>query len=205
MIKQLLIVVVLASATMPVLAQQAPPDKLTSSGALFGVRESVQQIDISPDGKHIAYVAPGPGRSSAVYVADLATGTPQQVLQSVGNPHRLAWCNFVSNSRLICQLMGQINDAGLLVPFSRLIAVDTDGKNIKMLGQSSSHYDARARQFDGEVLDWLPDAEGAVLMARQYVPEEGNIGTRFVRNMDGLGVDRVDSSTLRSTPVEAPS
>ena len=198
-------VAVLAGATTPAIAQQAPAAKLTSSGALFGVRETVQQIDISPDGSHIAYVTPGPGRSSAVYVADLASGTPQQVLQSAGNPDRLGWCNFVSNSRLICRLIGQINDAGLLVPFSRLIAIDTDGKNIKMLGQSSSQFDARARQFDGEVLDWLPDANGAVLMARQYVPEEGNIGTRFVRKVDGLGVDRVDASTLQSSSIEAAS
>ncbi|MEJ7746920.1 MAG: S9 family peptidase [Luteimonas sp.] len=205
MIKQLLIVAILASTTMPALAQKSPPAKLDTSGALFGVRETVQHIDMSPDGNNIVYVTPGPGRTSAVYVADTASGTQQLVIRSDGNPERLNWCNFVSNGRLICQLIGQVSDAGPLIPFSRLIAVDTDGKNIKPLGQRRSEYDSRIRQFDGDVLDWLPDSNGAVLMAREYVPEAGNIGTKRVRKADGMGVDRVDVTTLQSTAVEAAS
>lgn len=205
MIKQLLIVAVLAGAAMPVIAQKAPPAKLTTTGALFGVREAVQQIDISPDGSRVVYVTPGPGRTSVVEVADLASGSTQVVIRSAGNPDRLSWCNFVSNNRLICRFVGQINDAGLLIPFSRLIAVDADGKNVKPLGQSGSTYDARIRQYDGEILDWLPDGGGAVLMARDFVPEAGKIGTNFVRTADGTGVDRVDVTTLLSTTVEAAS
>ena len=200
--KKLLLVVALAAATTPVLAQKAPPTKLDSSGALFGVRETVQQIDISPDGSRVVYVTPGPGRSSAVFVADLAGGTPQQVIQSSGNPDRLQWCNFVNNGRLICRIVGQVEGAGPLVPFSRLIAVDTDGKNAQPLGQQSSDYDSRVRQFDGEILDWLPDEDGAVLMARDYVPEAGTSNTKIVRKADGLGIDRIDITTMRSTRVE---
>ncbi|MGV8943316.1 alpha/beta fold hydrolase [Thermomonas sp.] len=202
MIKQLLAVAALAIVTTHAAAQPALPAKLTSSGALFGVRENVQHMDISPDGSKVVYVTPGAGRSTAVFVADLAGGTPQLVIQSGGNPDRLNWCNFVSNIRLICRIIGQVEATGVLVPFSRLIAVDTDGKNTKPLGQQSSDYDSRARQFDGEVLDWLPDEDGVVLMARDYVPEAGTSNTKIVRKADGLGIDRIDVSTMRSTRVE---
>lgn len=205
MIKPLVLVAALASAAMPVLAQQMPAPSLDTPGALFGVRETVQQMDISPDGSHVVYVTPGTGRISAVFVADLASGTPRRVIQSGGNPERLSWCNFVSNTRLICRFVGQVDSAGVLVPFTRLIALDTDGKNVKQLGQRSSVYDSRMRQFDGAVLDWLPDADGAVLMARENVPEAGKMNTRLVRKVDGLSVDRIDVTTLQSTTVEAAS
>lgn len=198
-------VAALASVATPVVAQKQAPTKLDSAGALFGVRETVQQIDISPDGRRVVYVTPGPGRTTAVFVAELAGGTPQQVIQSGGNPDRLNWCNFVNNSRLVCRISGQIEGGGVLVAFSRLIAVDTDGKNVKPLGQRSSQFDARIRQFDGDILDWLPDDAGAVLMARDYVPEEGTTGTKRSRTANGLGIDRIDVSTLTVTPVEPAS
>ena len=58
-----------------------------------------------------------------------------------------------------------------LIPFSRLISIDTDGRTSRMLGQRSSFYDARLRQFDGAILDWLRrrrrrGADGARLCSR---------------------------------------
>ena len=200
--KQLLIVAALAIVAMPAFAQTAPPTKLNTSGALFGVRENVQHLDISPDGSKVVYVTPGPGRTTAVFLAELSGGIPQQVIQSGGNPDRLNWCNFVGNTRLICRITGQVEITDTLVPYSRLIAVGTDGKNVRPLGQQSSHYDSRPRQFDGDVLDWLPDEDGAVLMARDYVPEAGTSNTMIVRKADGLGIDRIDVSTMQSTRIE---
>lgn len=167
------------------------------------MRETVQHIDISPDGNRVVYITPGSGRSSAAYIADLMKGgQPQRVIQTNGNPDQLRWCNFVSNERLICRIGGLVRNVDWLGPYARLLAMDVDGKNIAMLGQQSSQYDARLRLFDGSILDWLPDESGAVLMAREYIPEAGKVGTRLVRTADGLGVDRVDAVTLRSTPVE---
>lgn len=193
----------LAGAAMPVAAQKSAPTKLDSAGALFGVRETVQQIDISPDGTRVVYLTPGPGRSSIALVADLAGGAePHTAIQTGGNPDRLSWCKFVSNTRLICQLIGQAALHGVLTPYSRLIAVDADGRNIAMLGQQGSAYDTRVRQFDGDILDWLPDQDGAVLMARDYVPEAAKPNTIIVRSSNGMGVDRIDATTMQVTRVE---
>jgi acetyl esterase/lipase len=60
------------------------------------------------------------------------------------------------------------------------------------------------RQDDGSVLDWLPDQEGSVLMARTYVPKVEEYATNIKDEREGLGVDQVDLATLRSKTVETP-
>lgn len=201
---------ILAGLAAPAMAQTAPvpdgPAKLNSSGALFGVRESVQQMDISPDGSKVVYLTPGRGRVTAVYVADLAGGVPQLAMTSSGSPDRLHWCHFVTNQRLVCELGGVVdNNGGALIGFSRLFAVDIDGKNGKPLGQRGTMFDESVRYADGQVIDWLPDEHASsVLMARDYVPELGN-HSRLARTAKGLGIDRVDVTTMKSVPVEAPA
>src|SRR5262245_41364720 len=116
-------------------AAQAQP--ASEAARQFGVRESVEQIDISPDGRRIVYLEPGPGRTTRVYVADLdGGGTPHEVTSSDGAPARLRWCNFATNDRLVCRvhLMNQLD--GQLVPFSRLLSLDLDGSHVVGLGQS---------------------------------------------------------------------
>ena len=171
--------------------------------SLFGAREGIEHIDISPDGRRVAYLTPGPGQSTIAVVQDLGgQSQPQAVVRTDGNPERLRWCNFVANDRLICQVTVLMAERGTFTPFTRMLAVDVDGGSPQLLGERSSFYDAYRRQFDAAVLDWLPGQEGVVLMARAYVPEAGRMNTRLARRTEGLGVDRVDTRTLRSTSVE---
>jgi dipeptidyl aminopeptidase/acylaminoacyl peptidase len=88
--------------------------------------------------------------------------------------------------------------------YSWLFAFNTDGSDPKRLGQTQSAYDANLRQFDASVVDWLQGTDNKVLLEREYVPEEYKLNTRLVREKKGLGVDRVDASSLRSDPVEQP-
>ena len=179
-------------------AQQAP-----DPAELYGVRESVEQIDISPSGNQVVFLAAGTGRSTVVLIADVGSEAPARpIARADGNPDRMRSCRFVTNERLVCRISGMAVVNDLLTPYSRLISLDTDGRNITNLGQSSSYYDARVRQFDGEILDWLTPADGAVLMARDLVPEEGRLGTRLSRTANGLAVQRIDVRTLRMTTVE---
>jgi dipeptidyl aminopeptidase/acylaminoacyl peptidase len=89
-----------------------------------------------------------------------------------------------------------------ILGFSRLITMGIDGTGMKSLGQTKSAYDADIRQVDGEILDWLADGTGAVLMQRAYVPEAGKTGTHIVRTRQGLGVDKIDLATMKVTTVE---
>jgi dipeptidyl aminopeptidase/acylaminoacyl peptidase len=184
----------------------ATATRQASPAALFGVRDSVQQINISPDGQRVVYLQPGPGRSTRVYISDLAANSePRLVIGSAGNSERLSWCNFVDNDRLICRVSGMADGAGVLTPFSRLVSMDTSGQDLKLLGQTASYYDARIRQFDGDVLDWLPGGNGEILMARDLVPEAGRTGSHIARSADGLAVERVNVRTLASSRVEPPN
>jgi dienelactone hydrolase len=197
MFKSLLLSTALALSPASAMAQSQP------SAALFGVRPSVEHVDLSPDGKSVVYVAPGPKSMQGVFVADIGTGQVRPVVKASGDPERLSYCNFASDTRLICYIWGLTDYEGGLIPFSRLVSVNRDGSDTKVLGQQSSFYETRLRQFSGSILDWLPGDGGAVLMTNNYIPE-GRTGTRVVRSKDGLGVDRIDLRTLKATPVEAP-
>jgi len=184
----------------------APAGPAAPPAELFGARESVQQIDISPDGQHVVYLQPGPGRSTIVYYSDLgANPAPRVVVRSAGLNERLRSCSFVTNDRLICRITGMVEVDTVRAPFSRLVSLDTDGQNLKLLDQTSSYYDSRLRQSGGSVLDWLPGSDGEVLMTRELIPEAGRIGVLAVRTADGLAVDRVNVRTLASSRVEAPN
>ena len=179
-------------------AQPAP-----NAAELFGARDTVEQIDISPDGRHVLFLQPVSGRQTGLYIHELGSdAAPRLVAGSDGNPERMRWCNFVTNERVVCRLSGMVIADSLLTPFSRLISLGTNGQDVKLLGQRASFYDARLRQFDGEIIDWLPGQDGVVLMSRDYVPEAGRTGSHIVRQTNGLAVDRIDVRTLRSSRIE---
>ena len=200
----------LIGAAFPSAAPQPPspaqPAPAASASAMFGPRESVSYLDISPSGHYAVYVAPARGTATAALVVDLQSGgDARPILRASGAPDRLDWCRFVSDSRLICSVYGIANAAGELIPFSRLFAVNADGTNPRELGQRPSSDDAGLRQFDAAVLDWLPEDGSAVLMAREYVPEGRETGTRTQRRASGVGVDRIDINSLRVTQIEPPT
>jgi dipeptidyl aminopeptidase/acylaminoacyl peptidase len=192
------------AAAAPAAAPAA--EQLKSSGALFGVRENVANMDISPDGTKVAYIAPGPGRTSFGYVVDLADGKPKPIIRSDGNPERLRWCAFLTSDRLICRITAVIDRAGILVGFSRLFAIDADGGNIRQLGQRDTYEDTRLRQVDAQVLDWMPGSDGSVLMLRDRIKRaEMNVASLNSRNTDGIAVEMLDTRTLKTKVIEQPS
>jgi dipeptidyl aminopeptidase/acylaminoacyl peptidase len=193
--------VALAAATSAsgVLAQ-APGGDVNAT--LFGARESATGVNLSPSGAFVSYIAPAPGGGAVAYVANIQTGEAKAFLNSGTGPQKLRWCAFVTDQRLVCRYTAIINDAGLLVPFGRLVAINSDKSDMKELGQQASYYDDGYRQYDGSIIDWLPGGGGSVLMAREYVPEAGKSGSRMVRTKTGLGVDRLDTVSLKVATVE---
>ncbi len=175
----------------PVVAQ-------TTDAVKFGMRESVIDIDISPDGQHVLIVEPGPGRTTLVSVAQLGVGAvSKSIFASDGAPWRFRWCSWASNTRLVCKLDAVVSDAGFLYARSRLIAMNLDGSAVKQLGQRSNERTIGLRQFDGDVIGWALNDDGEILMSRQYLPESTN-GTHVASTEDGLGVDRINSLTLKA-------
>ena len=183
-------------------AQDRPSAEPSSDPAtLFGARSRIEQIDLSPDARRVVYLTPGPGANTMVVMQELGATEARVILRTDGDPERVQWCNFVSDDRLVCRVTLLQRRGNFLIPFFRLLSIDANGGDPKLLGERESFFDAYIRQFDGSIIDWRPGEDGTVLMSRSYVPEAGRIGTRMVRTTEGLGVDRVDVRTLRSASV----
>ncbi|WP_106639138.1 alpha/beta hydrolase family protein [Allosphingosinicella vermicomposti] len=193
-----------AGLSVSLLSTTALSAELPDAAALFGSRESIEQASISPDGTKFAYLAPLTGQGSALFVTLLNGGAePKAILIASGKPERLSNCKWAANTRLVCSIYGiTLVEGTEIAYFSRLVGVDDDGKNVTVLhrsGQDQLGYDL----IGSSVIDWLPSENGTVLMARNYIPERST-GRILASRRDGLGVDRVDTRTLKSSTVEQP-
>jgi pimeloyl-ACP methyl ester carboxylesterase len=191
----------LASSAVPVAAEVMP---LPEAAKLFGVRESIQSMALSPGGNRLVLLSAGPGRTSVVQIVELPAMSVRTILSSAGDPESFRWCDFASDTQVVCRYVGNGMINNDVVGYGRLVTFDTDGKNVKELGQRRSFYDAGLRQYDGDIMDWLPGQGGAVLMERTYMPEAYKMNTRIVRDQQGLGVDRIIPSSLKASQVEQP-
>ena len=191
-------------ASLPLLSSAEPA---FDAAKAFGARPSVEYISLSPDGMSVAIVAPSSGQGSVVFVQGLAKGASRAakpILGASGKPERLGSCDWVSNQRLVCVIYGVVASS-LLEPlhFTRLIAVNTDGTHQKLLSTRNNEYTRGLQLGGGNVIDWLPDEDGAVLMTRVYLPDE-HLGSRIGSSKIGLAVDWIDTQTLATRTIEQP-
>lgn len=198
---KLFVACLLAGASSNVSAQEISLDQ---AARLFGTRESVDSLAISPSGNRLVLLAAGPGRSSIVRVVELPSMQTKTIMTSAGDPEAFRWCDFASDTQIICRHAGNGLIGADVVSYARLITFNTDGQDVKELGQRRSVYDAWIRQYDGAILDWLPGQNGAVMMERTYMPEAYKMNTRLVRTEEGLGVDRIELPSMKSSTVEPP-
>ena len=181
-----------------------PSHGASDAARRFGTREDIQQISLSPDGKQIAYIEPSGARAAVVYVISTSGGTPRAVLRSSGDPDRLQQCRWSANTRLVCSVYLTLDDGTDRLGYSRMLAVDSDGQNMKTLSARGSS-DAVARVFNGgQVIDWTGDGEDTVLMTRTFVPE-GGLDRLTADTRAGFGVERVNTRTLARAAVERPT
>ena len=173
------------------------------AASAFGARPSVSAMHMSPDGMRVVYIAPAKGQGSVVYTLSLAKGSsPKAALVADGKPYRLESCHWVSNERIVCLIYGAQRDPKLgIIQLTRMVAVDTDSKNLQILSTLTNEYSRGWELNGGSVIDWLPDENGAVLMTRVYVPD-AHTGSHVGSTHDGLGVDWIDTRTLAVKHVE---
>lgn len=201
-ITKFLLAGLLAGSASGAVAQTIPADQAAD---LFGARSTAWQADLSPSGRKVLFLSAGAGSATLARILDLDTRAISNVVASDGRPESLDWCEFASEIQLVCRFGGNVEDSGVVMGFSRLITLTASGRNMRPLGRKESMADAYVRQFDGAVLDWLPDSDGSILMARNYVPGAQDSNWRVSDNKaEGLGVDRIELSTLKATAVEPP-
>ena len=172
---------------------------------LFGARESNWGPELSPSGKLMLFLSSGEGTRTDLVLEDLSTGGMSEVTYSTGTPEQLRWCAFATETQIICEFGGNTLDGQMVIGFSRLVSIDVVAKSIKPLGNKTTAYDRYVHQYDGEIVDWNRQQPGSVLIARNYIPQVELGETGLADKREGLGVDRIDLTTLKAALVEPPN
>jgi len=182
----------------------ASAQPIVDNAARFGALESIQDVSLSPDGNHLAFIQHGTGRTRGLYVVGTGDGAkPRRILTSDGGEGgNLSWCGWVTNARLTCQIYVRDDVGGDVLAATSIIAIDAAGGNMRMLSNRRSMRSLYADFRGGSVIDWSSTDNGSLLMTRSYVPE-GDLRTRILSRAEGLGVDRVNSITGAARRVEA--
>lgn len=201
------------AAAAAAMAIAAPALAETGTGAesgeeaarLFGARQSVEYLSLSPSGTKIAYIAPHRDSGEILYVVDLEGDPMPRAIASNSEPkldlHR---CDWATDDRLVCRFYGIAERTEALVGFTRMIAIGADGSDVDLLSRSNSWRALGPRQDGGTIL--ALDVEGSedkILMTRQWVEESG-ADTRLANRDGGLGVEEVDIHTQSRRRVERP-
>ena len=189
-------------------AAQENAEKTVPAARKFGAREDIMDVSLSPDGQRLAIVRAAATRGQAVMVVGIDGSNEKIVLTASGGPDRLRGCRWAAASRLVCTYVLRKDGGDGPLLFSRMIAVDADGGNMKMLSARTNIRALGIAQSGGQVIDWLggDNAKGDgrnVLMTRMLVPEQ-TTGTLMADTREGLAVERVDTVTLKRTLVEPP-
>ncbi len=194
------------ASPLPALAQGTDP------AIVFGEREVVEGASLSPDGTKLAYITPMKGQGSVLMIVDLepTPQAPKAVLKLDGEPNRMGQCNWIGNSRLLCNVYASVNVIGDAAYAYRMVSVDATGGEPKVLEvrRTGTGEQLDFSLYGGSVIDWNPGDDGYVLLMRDYIPQEARsssgAGTLIAQKRAGFGVDLIDSRTLRSKIIEQP-
>ena len=86
---------------------------------------------------------------------------------------------------------------------NRVFAINVDSSDARNLGQRDNMFRVN-RQFDGFVVDWLPEEDDWVMMSRYHSPERNRGDTRIVDTDEGLGLLRINTVTGRTQRILRP-
>ncbi|PCD02773.1 S9 family peptidase [Sphingomonas spermidinifaciens] len=189
-----------AAAAALVMGAGAADAQVDPLAAAFGAREDVEQASLSPDGTKLAFLRPNGGQGSAIMTLDLTQpdAKPVGIAAADGKPERLSNCRWVGNTRLMCTIYGIVRVDNEIAYSSRIVALDADGKRVKGMPMPRGFGVALS---SGAVIDWNPGIENSVLMMRQQL-ETIESGSMIGERTGGYRIDRVDTVSLKASPVE---
>jgi dipeptidyl aminopeptidase/acylaminoacyl peptidase len=175
----------------PMAAHAATPPSIED----FASRPQVEDVSISPDGRYLAMIRTRDGKGFA-FVSDRSAGKDQTQRLVITEPDHfhMRWCRWATNIRLLCSFRGIASDVNVY-PVTRLVAVDADGKNLRVLIQNSR---VAQGQFQDEIINWTPGKPDTVLIEADEgmnandlangVEVYGNVGTHALPAVFELNV-----------------
>jgi len=154
------------------------PDELKTSelGAAFGAAPAIGGARLSPDGSKISFIRHHEQGATVLVVLDTAAGKATAALAGDRDRFDIEWCDWANQERLLCGLRGVVLERPIAYAVTRLVAVDYDGTDMKIL--LAHRLENTFAQFQDRVVDWLPEDGRHVLV---QLPSD-----------DGSGVSRLD-------------
>jgi len=128
----------------------------------FGSRPGLWGLRLSPDGTKISFLQAHPSDLAIATVFDTKAEKSNVVLASDKGRFDLRGCEWANNERLLCSYYGIAKEVGRLYPTTRLVAVDADASDMKVLLQRK--LSGIRTQFQDDIVDWLPDDPDHVLI-----------------------------------------
>ncbi len=164
---------------------------LDTAASFFGKRPTARGMRMSPDGSKVVFLAQHPDDLTIAFVQDLEAGKGGIVAAS--DPKKgmhVTECRWASNERLLCWYGGITRSRDGLIWQRRVVAVNADGKNMKVLIQRHQRDSENWSNNQGGLVDLLPDEPRYVWME--------------IREKNGYGVARVDIRKNRTKVIESP-
>lgn len=149
--------------------------------AAFEASPRISDASISTDGRYLAVVTSINKAQTLVVQDRTATGPASlHAVLSAGDGFELLWCRWVSDSRMLCGLHAPGETRGTLISRTRLVAVDADGKNLKVLMEDQ---DIPGVTFLSRILAWdVPDKPNTVLLLAILAREEKELADTRAQN-----------------------
>ncbi len=138
----------------------APSTAAVPSIETFAARPQIQDVSVSPDGRYLALIETVDDRAG-VFVKERGTSTAPVFAMAEPEHFRFRWCKWATNTRLLCSFLGMESGPRGVYALTRLVAVDADGRNMKVLVQNSS---SAQGQFQDRILHWHPGPPNTVLL-----------------------------------------
>jgi acetyl esterase/lipase len=160
----------LSAAMSGMVSRAASPPSIED----FASRPQVEAVSISPDGRYLALVQTLDGKG--VVVVDDRQGGKNRVMRpllSEPDHFLLTWCHWATNTRLLCGLRAITSERGYLFPVTRLVAVDADGKNMRVLMQDSSEAQG---PYQDRIINWHPGPPDTVLIEADEGLSDSQLG-----------------------------
>jgi dipeptidyl aminopeptidase/acylaminoacyl peptidase len=145
-------------------ALSAGADSRDPMAVAFGTMPAFWNVQISPDGGKIVFLKMHSDDIAIAVVFDLAGGKARVALASEKDRFELSWCEWANEERLLCGYYAIHRDAHDLIPVTRLVAIDADGSNVKVLMQN--RLKQSFTQYQDQIVDWLPEDREHVLIEK---------------------------------------
>lgn len=129
----------------------------------FGTQPALWGVRMSPDGSKLSFLQMHGTDLPIAGVLDVRSGVMNLAVASVENEFDVEWCDWANDDRLLCGFGGAVHDRHEHYWVTRLVAVDADGSDMRVLLQRRLRDEWT--QFQDRIVDWLPDDPNHVLVA----------------------------------------